>query len=75
MEVEIAGYTDNVGSSYYNKKLSQKRADSVKEWLVIRGIDPKRIVTKGYGLENPIASNSTEEGRSKNRRIEFIRTK
>jgi outer membrane protein OmpA-like peptidoglycan-associated protein len=75
MEVEIAGHTDNVGKKAYNKKLSEKRAESVKAWLVAKGINSKRITTKGYGLEKPIASNKTEEGRTKNRRIEFIRTK
>jgi outer membrane protein OmpA-like peptidoglycan-associated protein len=75
VEVEIRGYTDNVGKKASNMKLSQKRADSVKDWLVQKGIDPTRITTKGFGPDNPIDTNTTEVGRAKNRRIEFYRTK
>jgi outer membrane protein OmpA-like peptidoglycan-associated protein len=73
--VEIRGYTDNVGKAAANKKLSQRRADAVKSWLVGKGIDSTRITTKGLGPDNPIADNKTPEGRAKNRRIEFYRTK
>jgi outer membrane protein OmpA-like peptidoglycan-associated protein len=75
MEVEINGYTDNVGKKAYNQKLSLRRAESVKNWLVNQGIDAKRITAKGFGMSNPIASNKTPEGRAKNRRIEFVRIK
>ena len=68
----VAGYTDNIGSKHYNKELSAKRANSVKNALVAMGIDRKRISTIGYGEEDPIASNSTQEGRAKNRRVEFF---
>ncbi len=71
LKVEIKGYTDNVGKSSYNLKLSQKRAKAVKIWLVKKGIDATRLIAKGYGEANPIATNKTEEGRKKNRRIEF----
>jgi outer membrane protein OmpA-like peptidoglycan-associated protein len=75
MEVEIAGHTDNVGKKAYNQKLSERRAEAVKTWLVNQGIAADRITTKGYGLRKPIATNKTPEGRAKNRRIEFIRLK
>jgi outer membrane protein OmpA-like peptidoglycan-associated protein len=67
----IDGHTDNVGKAAYNMKLSQNRANSVKTYLVNKGIDASRITSKGYGLTKPIASNKTPEGRQKNRRVEF----
>ncbi|RKZ09225.1 hypothetical protein DRQ05_00070, partial [bacterium] len=73
VKVEIRGYTDSVGSWEYNLKLSQKRAEAVKQYLVNSGIDPNRIIAKGYGEADPIASNKTAEGRAENRRIEFRR--
>jgi outer membrane protein OmpA-like peptidoglycan-associated protein len=73
--IEIRGYTDNVGKVASNKKLSLARAEAVRSWLVKHGIDSTRIGVKGYGPENPISDNSTPEGRQKNRRIEFFRTK
>ena len=71
MQVELAGYTDSVGSAAYNLKLSQKRADAVKGYLLEQGVDGSRIQTKGYGKENPVASNDTDEGREYNRRVEL----
>lgn len=68
MVVEIQGHTDNVGKEEDNVKLSQQRADEVKKYLVSKGIDEKRISTKGYGPALPIADNATEDGRAKNRR-------
>ncbi|MBI3365841.1 MAG: OmpA family protein [Ignavibacteriae bacterium] len=73
--VGIHGHTDNVGKRAYNMKLSMARANAVKDYLVQRGIDEKRISTKGFGFDKPIASNDTPEGRQKNRRIEFFRTR
>ena len=75
IEVEIAGHTDNTGSRATNMRLSQQRAESVKNWLTGRGVEPERITTSSYGPDKPIAPNNTKEGRDKNRRIEFIRTK
>ena len=75
LEVEIRGYTDNTGSYQGNVNLSKRRAESVKEYLVRNGIAPYRIVTKGFGPEDPIAPNTTRDGRAKNRRIEFFRLK
>jgi OmpA-OmpF porin, OOP family len=71
VKVEIGGHTDNSGSASYNKDLSFKRAESVLKFLVGKGIDVKRLAIKGYGAEKPVASNETDAGRQKNRRIEF----
>ncbi len=71
LTVEIAGYTDNQGDPRRNQQLSQQRAESVRTWLVRKGIDPSRLTAVGYGMRNPIATNLTPEGREKNRRIEF----
>jgi outer membrane protein OmpA-like peptidoglycan-associated protein len=67
---EIAGHTDNVGNDAENVRLSQRRADAIREYLISKGVDPNRIFAKGYGKNNPIAENDTPEGRSKNRRTE-----
>jgi len=75
IEVEIRGYTDNTGSYQGNIRLSKRRADAVKDYLVSNGIAFYRIATKGFGPEDPIAPNTTREGRAKNRRIEFFRIK
>jgi outer membrane protein OmpA-like peptidoglycan-associated protein len=66
--IEVRGYTDNRGSAAYNLKLSQRRAESVKEYLQSHGVTIQ-MTAKGYGKENPIADNSTEEGRLANRRV------
>jgi outer membrane protein OmpA-like peptidoglycan-associated protein len=75
VEVEVRGYTDNVGKAASNKSLSLRRAESVKAWLVSKGIQDSRITARGFGPENPIGDNATVEGRAMNRRIEFFRTK
>jgi outer membrane protein OmpA-like peptidoglycan-associated protein len=71
VRVEIGGHTDNSGSDEYNRQLSEKRALSVYSYLNKYGIDKKRLLLKGYGPDQPIASNDSEEGRQRNRRIEF----
>jgi outer membrane protein OmpA-like peptidoglycan-associated protein len=71
LKVEIAGHTDNIGSAEHNKKLSEQRANSVKDYLLKNGIVPERLVAKGYGPDKPIDTNETEAGRAKNRRVEF----
>ena len=71
--VEISGHTDNVGSNEYNQKLSQRRAEAVKGWLVSKGIQVDRINAVGYGEENPRVSNDSDDNRRINRRIEFKR--
>ncbi len=75
IDVEIAGYTDNIGSASRNLTLSQNRAAAVKNWLVTHGVSETRIISKGYGSENPIVPNDSPENRRKNRRIEFKRIK
>ena len=75
IQVEVSGHTDNVGSKKSNLRLSQRRAEAVREWLIERGIDPVRIVAKGYGPDVPIAPNDSPENKRKNRRIEFKRIK
>jgi OmpA-OmpF porin, OOP family len=74
VHLKIGGYTDNVGSSDQNLKLSDDRARSVMNELVSLGVDPNRLVAKGYGEEHPVADNSTEEGRALNRRISMLVT-
>lgn len=69
--VEIAGHTDSTGPEEYNKGLSERRAKSVMEYLVSKGIPRERFKPVGYGASNPIASNLTREGRGGNRRVEF----
>jgi outer membrane protein OmpA-like peptidoglycan-associated protein len=72
IHVRIEGHTDSRGDDNYNMKLSQSRAESVKKYLVDKGIPQDRMEPKGYGETVPIADNRTEEGRSQNRRVEFI---
>lgn len=70
--VQVEGYTDNVGKKESNIKLSQKRAEAVVAWLVKEGkCEEKQLAAKGFGDANPIADNKTEEGRAKNRRVDF----
>ncbi|MBV8620784.1 MAG: OmpA family protein [Curvibacter sp.] len=72
LEVIIAvGHTDSVGSDAYNQKLSVRRAESVKAYLVSKGIEKNRVYTEGKGKKQPVADNKTAEGRAKNRRVEI----
>jgi OOP family OmpA-OmpF porin len=72
LEVIIAvGHTDSVGSDKYNQKLSVRRAEAVKAYLVSKGIEKNRVYTEGKGEKQPVASNKTKEGRAKNRRVEI----
>lgn len=75
IEVEISGHTDSRGSNSANQSLSERRANSVKDWLVSKGINSARITTVGHGEDMPIAPNDSPENMLKNRRIEFKRTK
>lgn len=68
--IEIAGHTDNVGDANFNRQLSQRRASAVAQYLQSRGVSEPRIMTAAGGEEHPIASNSTEQGRAANRRVE-----
>jgi OOP family OmpA-OmpF porin len=72
LEVIIAvGHTDAVGSDAYNQKLSMRRSNAVKAYLINKGVDKTRIYTEGKGEKQPVADNGTKEGRSKNRRVEI----
>src|SRR6266516_1372627 len=71
IRIEIAGYTDGTGSAATNLRLSQARAEVVRAYLVSRGVSPTRMIARGYGASNPIAVNSTPEGRAQNRRVEL----
>jgi outer membrane protein OmpA-like peptidoglycan-associated protein len=71
IRVEVAGHTDSIGSDAYNQKLSERRAQAVVDYLVSKGVDPKRLKAVGYGKTKPIASNATEAGRAENRRVEL----
>lgn len=72
IRIEISGHTDNTGSPAYNQQLSERRAQSVYNYLINRGIPEIRIIAKGYGHTRPVAPNTTEEGKQLNRRIEFL---
>ena len=70
--IRIEGHTDNTGEAKYNKQLSEARANAVMEYLVAKGVGKDRLVAVGYGYDRPLATNDTEEGRAKNRRVEFV---
>lgn len=69
-KVDLEGHTDWIGTEKYNQGLSERRAASVRNYVVKKGIDSKRIVTRGFGETKPIADNKTRDGRAKNRRVE-----
>jgi outer membrane protein OmpA-like peptidoglycan-associated protein len=69
----VEGHTDSDGETDANQKLSEARAQAVKDMLVSMGIDTGRLTTKGYGESSPIAANTTAEGKANNRRVEFVK--
>ena len=69
-KIEIGGHTDNVGTDADNLNLSQQRAEAIRQYLIKKGIQPARVIAKGYGASEPVADNSTDEGKQKNRRTE-----
>ena len=71
LNVLIVGHTDHVGGAVYNKKLSLRRAQAVKSWMIRKGISVKRLTVAGKGFDEPIDDNTTADGRANNRRIEF----
>jgi outer membrane protein OmpA-like peptidoglycan-associated protein len=71
-KIVVNGYTDSQGTPAYNQDLSQRRAQSVRDYLVTRGIATDRITAVGFGLNNPVADNATAEGRANNRRVEIV---
>jgi OOP family OmpA-OmpF porin len=72
LRVSVEGHTDSIGSDAYNQRLSERRANAVRDYMVDQGISSSRITTKGWGESKPAASNKTEEGRAQNRRVEII---
>ena len=72
-KIEVGGHTDSVGTDDYNMALSQRRAETVRDYLISKGIAADRLTAKGYGETKPVADNATEEGRFKNRRVELTR--
>jgi outer membrane protein OmpA-like peptidoglycan-associated protein len=71
IKIEIGGHTDNTGSVDHNQALSENRAKSVADYLILASVDANRIIWKGYGLHVPVATNDTAEGRAQNRRTEM----
>jgi K(+)-stimulated pyrophosphate-energized sodium pump len=74
-QVQLAGHTDNTGSPQANQTLSSDRANAVKGMLVNQGVNADRITTAGFGQDRPVASNDTEEGKARNRRLELTVTR
>ena len=70
--IEVSGYTDSTENDARNRRLSERRAEAVKEILVESGVSASRITTAGCGAANPVASNATAEGRAQNRRVEIV---
>ncbi|PIU57700.1 MAG: hypothetical protein COS89_03870, partial [Deltaproteobacteria bacterium CG07_land_8_20_14_0_80_38_7] len=70
--IGVEGHTDWIGSDAYNEKLSDKRANAVRDYLIKKGIAEERLVAKGFGESRPIADNNTTQGRALNRRTDFI---
>jgi OOP family OmpA-OmpF porin len=67
--IELQGHTDSVGADQYNLRLSQRRADAVRDYLLSEGVSASQVVARGYGESQPTASNTTPEGRAQNRRV------
>jgi outer membrane protein OmpA-like peptidoglycan-associated protein len=72
LEIEIQGHTDSVGRESQNRRLSERRAVRVQEYFVTRGVDARRLTAVGYGEEQPIADNTSRDGRYQNRRVDFV---
>ncbi len=72
LKIQVEGYTDNVGKADYNQKLSEQRAGAVRDFLVSQGVQESNVSAVGYGLADPVADNSTADGRAKNRRVELV---
>jgi outer membrane protein OmpA-like peptidoglycan-associated protein len=72
LKLQVEGYTDNIGSDEYNQKLSEERADGVRDYLVQQSVADANVTAQGYGKRDPVADNSTNEGRAQNRRVELV---
>ena len=69
LKVELEGHSDSVGADTYNLKLSQRRADAVRDYLISQGVSASQLTSRGYGESKPVGDNKTEEGRAENRRV------
>jgi outer membrane protein OmpA-like peptidoglycan-associated protein len=74
LKLQVEGYTDNIGTEEYNQKLSEERADGVRDYLVSQNVQDANVTAKGYGEGDPIADNSTNAGRAQNRRVQLVVT-
>jgi outer membrane protein OmpA-like peptidoglycan-associated protein len=72
LKLQVEGYTDNIGSEEYNQKLSEERADSVRDYLVSQSVVSDNVSAQGFGKTDPVADNSTDAGRAQNRRVELV---
>jgi len=72
LKLQVEGYTDNIGSEEYNQKLSEQRADGVRDYLVSQSVTDANVSAQGYGKSHPVADNSSNDGRAKNRRVELV---
>jgi outer membrane protein OmpA-like peptidoglycan-associated protein len=72
LKLEIEGHTDSIGGDEFNQKLSEQRAEAVREYLIEQGLPSNNLTARGFGKTIPVASNQTPEGRQKNRRVEMI---
>jgi len=72
LSLQIEGHTDSVGGDDFNQQLSERRADSVRDFLAEQGVAPSSITARGFGKAQPVASNDTPEGRQRNRRVELV---
>ncbi len=70
--VLVEGHTDSIGTDAYNQRLSERRAKTVRDYMVQLGVEPSRVTARGYGKTRPVASNDTAEGRAQNRRVEIL---
>jgi outer membrane protein OmpA-like peptidoglycan-associated protein len=74
LHIEVEGHTDSVGSDDYNQRLSERRAESVRAYLLQQNIPPQEVATAGFGEARPVATNGTAAGRQQNRRVELVVT-
>ena len=72
LKMQVEGYTDNIGSDEYNQKLSEERADAVRDYLVAQNVADSNVTAAGYGKSDPMADNSTNAGRAENRRVQLV---
>jgi outer membrane protein OmpA-like peptidoglycan-associated protein len=72
LKIQLEGHTDSVGSDEYNQKLSEERAEAVREYLVSQGVPGDTVTAAGFGKSKPVADNSTAQGRQQNRRVEMV---